>query len=201
MDLTHRQHWIFDMDGTLTVAIHDFDAIRAALGLQPGRPILEQLAAMPDSWSAPLLARLDEIELDLVEQAKPQNGAVELLEVLRARGGRLGILTRNSHNNALRTLEVCGLAGFFEADHVLGRESCEIKPSADGIRLLLSAWRAKPGQTVMVGDYLFDLVAGREAGTATVYLDPTGEFEYADRADVCIDDLNRLTAMLDGKGG
>ena len=28
MNLADRRYWIFDMDGTLTVAIHDFDAIR-----------------------------------------------------------------------------------------------------------------------------------------------------------------------------
>ena len=43
--LTRRPCWIFDLDGTLTVAAHDFDAIRAELGLPQGRPILEALLA------------------------------------------------------------------------------------------------------------------------------------------------------------
>ncbi|MEY4949417.1 MAG: hypothetical protein RL698_1628, partial [Pseudomonadota bacterium] len=41
------RHWIFDLDGTLTVAMHDFDAIRTALDLPTGRPILEALAELP----------------------------------------------------------------------------------------------------------------------------------------------------------
>ena len=36
--------WIFDLDGTLTLPAHDFDRIRAELGLRPVWPILEQLA-------------------------------------------------------------------------------------------------------------------------------------------------------------
>lgn len=200
MDLKRRNYWIFDMDGTLTVAIHDFDAIRDALGLPQGRPILEQLTELPESEAQRLLDRLDTIEHDLTARATAQNGARELLESLEREGRRLGILTRNSHKNALKTLANCGLAEFFEPESVLGRESCAVKPSADGVRKLLAKWNALPQEAVMVGDYLFDLIAGREAGTATVYLDPTGRFEYVDRADVCVDNLCRLLELVsDGK--
>jgi phosphoglycolate phosphatase-like HAD superfamily hydrolase len=194
--ITDRQHWIFDMDGTLTVAVHDFNAIRDELGLPQGRPILEQLEEMPPERAEPLRHRLDEIEKDLVVRARPSAGAVQLLTVLDNRGAKMGVLTRNSHENALATLSVCGLADFFDPGCVLGRESCEVKPSADGIRKLLSTWRTSPGEAVMVGDYLFDLVAGREAGAATVYVDPTARFEYGERADVCVRDLTALAGML-----
>ncbi len=196
MDLYRRRYWIFDMDGTLTVAIHDFDAMRDALGLPQGRPILEQLAELPESKAAGLRRRLDEIERGLVERTRPQNGARELLTALHCNGRRLGILTRNSHDNALETLANCGLDQFFDPGCVLGRESCKVKPSADGIRKLLADWDAPPQKAVMVGDYLFDLIAGREAGTATVYLDPSGDFQFADRADVCVKDLNELLARV-----
>jgi phosphoglycolate phosphatase-like HAD superfamily hydrolase len=184
------------MDGTLTVAVHDFDSIRDALGLPQGRPILEQLEEMSESKAAGLLRQLDEIERGLVERAKPQYGARDLLTVLHGNGTRLGILTRNSHDNALDTLANCGLDEFFDPRCVLGRESCKVKPSADGIRKLLADWDAPPQKAVMVGDYLFDLIAGREAGTATVYLDPSGEFQYADRADVCVKNLSDLLARV-----
>jgi phosphoglycolate phosphatase-like HAD superfamily hydrolase len=48
----------------------------------------------------------------------------------------------------------------------------------------------------MVGDYLFDLEAGRRAGSATVYLDPTGEFPWQDLADLPIKTLAEITAIL-----
>lgn len=186
------------MDGTLTVAIHDFDAIRDALGLPQGRPILEQLAELPEEQAGPLRERLDEIERDLAGRTQAQAGARELLAALRNGGARMGILTRNSHVNALATLSNCGLVEFFDPAFVLGRESCEVKPSADGIRMLLAAWDASPDDAVMVGDYLFDLIAGREAGTATVYVDPNGKFEYRARADVCVGDLEELARILTG---
>jgi phosphoglycolate phosphatase-like HAD superfamily hydrolase len=49
----------------------------------------------------------------------------------------------------------------------------------------------------MVGDYQFDLLAGRAAGTATVYVDPSGEFPFARHADVSVRSLALLAARLE----
>ena len=196
MDLGARRHWIFDMDGTLTVAVHDFDAIRAELGLEPKKPILEQLALLPESQARKLFARLDALELELALQARAAEGAVHLLESLVTRGAALGILTRNTRLNALETLRVAGLARFFAADCVLGREAAAPKPDPQGIRRLLARWNAAPDSAVMVGDYRFDLLAGRAAGTATVYVDPDGAFPFAEHADVSVDSLAALARLL-----
>lgn len=197
IDLRVRTCWVFDMDGTLTVAIHDFAAIKSELGLVPGRPILEQLAELPAAQAQAKYQRLDEIESELARRASPQPGARELLSVLRGRRAALGVVTRNSHANALATLSTCGLSEFFQPVFVVGRESCAVKPSADGVQLLLSLWQADAEKAVMVGDYLFDLVAGREAGAATVYVDSSGRFPYVDSADVCVRDLRELLSILE----
>jgi len=194
VDLHNRRYWIFDLDGTLTVAVHDFAAIRRELDLPPGKPILEALATMPAHHAAPRHVRLDEIEAELVGRASVAPGIDEALATLRARGAQLGILTRNSKENALETLRVCGLAGFFESRFIMGRDCCTLKPSGDGIRRLLDAWGAAPHEAVMVGDYLFDLLAGRDAGTATVYVDPTATFEYAEHADACVNRFDEIVS-------
>ena len=196
VDLSKRAHWIFDLDGTLTVAIHDFDAIRHELGLPAGRPILEELARRPESEARDLFERLDRLELGLARQASAASGALTLLETLRARRARLGILTRNSHANALETLRVCGLARFFDANRVVGREAAAPKPDPGGIQHLLRGWRAAPIDAVMVGDYRYDLQAGRAAGTATVYVDVRGEFPFAEHADVSVQSLADLAERL-----
>jgi HAD superfamily hydrolase (TIGR01509 family) len=196
MDLAKRAHWIFDMDGTLTVAAHDFDAIRAELGLPAGRPILEALGALPPAESEPLWRRLDALELDLARRARPAPGAGELLETLRGRGARLGILTRNGFENSRVTLESAGLAAFFAADDLVAREHAAPKPRPDGIHRLLLRWQAQPGDAVIVGDYRFDLMAGRAAGVATVYVDLDGSREFAEHADLRVNGLAELVARL-----
>jgi HAD superfamily hydrolase (TIGR01509 family) len=191
-----RDCWIFDMDGTLTVSIHDFDGIKRILGLPLERPILEALNELPTAQAAQLHHQLDALELDIAHQATAQVGARELLTKLRSRGARIGILTRNSKPNAQATLAACGLAEFFPTEVILSRHCCSPKPSPDGIWQLLSGWKASPDRSVMVGDYLFDLEAGRRAGSATVYLDPTGEFPWQDLADLPITTSAKITVML-----
>lgn len=192
MSLLAHRHWIFDMDGTLTLAVHDFDAIRAELGLPEGRPILEALAERRDGERAALTRRLDAIEERLAREARPQPGAEALLRALADRSAQLGILTRNSRENALLTLETAGLAAYFLPEDVLGRDEAAPKPSPDGVLQLLARWRAEAGAAVMVGDYRYDLLCGRAAGTKTVYLDPSGRFDFSELADLRIRRLDEL---------
>jgi len=181
-----RHHWIFDLDGTLTVAMHDFDAIRATLGLPVGRPILEEIASRPAEEAAALQQHLDLIEADLISAATAAAGARDLLDRLRGSGYRVGILTRNNVANALGTLDAAGLGGIFGPDDVVGRDDATPKPAPDGILTLLNRWDADPQDSVIVGDYLFDLQAGRAAAVGTVYVDVAGEFPWADQADLVV---------------
>jgi len=79
---------------------------------------------------------------------------------------------------------------------VLGREAAAPKPDPAGIRRLLAHWRAGPHQAVMVGDYRYDLLAGRAAGIATVYVDLTRGFQFREHADVAVHSLAALTELL-----
>ena len=46
MTLRSAKHWVFDMDGTLTLAVHDFEAIKRALDIPLEDDILGHLAAL-----------------------------------------------------------------------------------------------------------------------------------------------------------
>jgi HAD superfamily hydrolase (TIGR01509 family) len=191
--LLSRRHWIFDLDGTLTVAAHDFDAMRRALDLPMGVGLLEALDALPPHEAAPRHAKLRAWEEQVASQTLPEPDARPLLEALAARGARLGIVTRNESDIAWATLDRAGFSEFFAPEHVLGRDRAAAKPDPDGIRRLLRAWGAPPDDAVMVGDYRYDLVAGRNAGVATVLVDRRGRgadwSEWADRTVARLDDL------------
>jgi len=168
MSLSEVRHWVFDMDGTLTVAVHDFAAIREALAIPPQDDILTHLAGLPADEAAAKHAWLLEHERDLALGSRPAPGAVELVRELAGRGYRLGILTRNARELAHITLQAIGLADCFAQEDVLGRDEAPPKPHPGGLLKLAEAWSVAPGEMVMVGDYRFDLDCGRAAGTRTV---------------------------------
>ncbi|WP_020191020.1 HAD family hydrolase [Pseudomonas putida] len=168
MSLGEVRNWVFDMDGTLTVAVHDFAAIRVALDIPAEHDILTHLAALPAEEAAAKHAWLLEHERDLATASTAATGAVELVHELAGRGCRLGILTRNARELAHVTLEAIGLADCFPVEHILGRDEAAPKPSPDGLLKIASAWGVTPSELVMVGDYRFDLDCGRAAGARTV---------------------------------
>jgi HAD superfamily hydrolase (TIGR01509 family) len=191
-----RLHWIFDLDGTLTLPVHDFAFIRRELGVPDGNDILVYLASLSADTVAPLHARLDEIEHELAERATAAPGAHELVERLSRSGVRLGILTRNSREIAMTTLAAIGCREYFRDEEIIGRGEALPKPDPDGILKLAERWGTSPQRSVMVGDYLFDLQAGRAAGAATVHVArPDGQV-WPDCTDLAVASLAELAGHL-----
>ncbi|KAF0217355.1 MAG: HAD family [Geobacteraceae bacterium] len=89
-----------------------------------------------------------------------------------------------------------GLKGYFTSDAILGRGEAAPKPHPEGIEKLLVAWRSAPDETVMVGDYLFDLQVGRAAGTATIHVDRNGAFRWPELADLAVATLDELAEEI-----
>ena len=187
---------IFDLDGTLTEPLLDFDAIRAELDLPPG-PILEQLAHA----DAATRARADEIlrrhEREAIARATLADGCVELLAHLNARGIPVAILTRNVREVVDTFTSMFGFS--FAAAYT--REDGPHKPSPAGVHHLCDVMGAAPADTLVVGDYKFDILAGRAAGCRTVLVtsthNPTPE-ELPDGGppDVVVASLRELMRLV-----
>jgi HAD superfamily hydrolase (TIGR01509 family) len=161
---------IFDLDGTLTEPLLDFDAIRKEIGLAPGLAVLEQL----DAGGAAVRARGEAIlrrhELDAIRRATLSDGCVELLARLAALDVPAAILTRNTREVVDTFAARFALA--FAASFT--REDGPPKPSPHGARLLCQAMGVDPAATLAVGDYKYDVIAGRDAGCRTVLVDRDG---------------------------
>jgi HAD superfamily hydrolase (TIGR01549 family) len=166
--LSAARHWVFDMDGTLTLAVHDFEAIKRALDIPLEHDILHHLAALPADEAAAKHAWLLEHERELALNARPAAGAIDLVRALQSRDCRLGILTRNAHELALLTLQAIGLGDCFATVDILGRDEAPPKPHPGGLLQLAERWQVAPAELVMVGDYRFDLECARAAGACGV---------------------------------
>ncbi|WP_213875413.1 HAD family hydrolase [Pseudomonas sp. dw_358] len=195
MSVGNLRHWVFDMDGTLTVAVHDFVAIRRALDIPPEDDILTHLAALPAEQGQAKHAWLLEHERELAVASQAAPGAVELVRELAARGYRLGILTRNARELAHITLQAIGIADCFDEADVLGRDDALPKPDPQGLLSLSKAWGVAPAQMVMVGDYRFDLECARAAGAHSVLVN-LPENPWPELADWHAADCNVLAQMI-----
>jgi HAD superfamily hydrolase (TIGR01509 family) len=196
--LANRSCWVFDLDGTLTLPVHDFAYIRRELAIPDGADILGHLKTLPPEHAAVHHRRLDDIERHLAGHAVAAPGVLQLLDLLAGVGVRLGLLTRNSREIALLTLETIGASRYFDVHHVLGRDEAPPKPDPAGILHLLDLWGVEAECAVMVGDYLFDLLAGRAAGAVTVHVGRPDGQRWPEESDIAVDDLGELVKLLGG---
>jgi len=184
---------IFDLDGTLTKPVLDFDAIRAEIGGIEG-PILEALADLLPEARARAELIVARHEREAVDAAELYEGAVEVVEECRRRGHATAVLTRNSRANLDRILTRFGMV----MDTVRTREDGAIKPSAEPVLSICREVDADPAASWMVGDYLFDILSGRAARTRTVLMIGDGEKpEFADQAEFVITSLPELLTIFD----
>lgn len=195
MQLKQRTHWIFDLDGTLTLPVHDFDHIRQELGIAPEQDILKVLAQLEGDEKRTMTERLDKLEHYYAALAKPADGVLALLDSLLGRGIDFGILTRNTKEIALKSLEAIGAHQYFHPDTILGRDEAEPKPNPQGINILINQWDAEAESTVMVGDFHFDLSAGKAAGVTTVHVDASDR-HWPEITDYRVKSLDELRGLL-----
>ena len=161
---------IFDMDGTLTEPVLDFDAIRAEIGMPDGVPILEHLTAVGEAERARAEAIMLRHEREAIARATLADGCADLLGRLRGMEIPMSILTRNVRE----VVETFARMFAFEFHAVYTREDGPPKPSPHGARLLCEAMGVDPAATLAVGDYKYDVIAGRDAGCRTVLVDRDG---------------------------
>lgn len=192
VDVVKRGYWIFDLDGTLTIPAHDFAAIKRELGFPLDCDILAHLASLPPEQARVKRLRLEQIEDEIARRARLAHGADDLLKTLSEQGASMGILTRNSKDNALITLGAIGLLDYFDHTCVLGREETLPKPDPQGVHFLLNHWGAEPDNAVMVGDYLYDMLTARAAGVGSVHIDTGGDFAWPEHTDLGVTSLASL---------
>ena len=156
--------------------------------------ILEAIAAAPPGRAQWLSEQVAAWELELARVSRPAPGAHGLLEYLRSRGTQLGVVTRNRRDIARLTLDVIGLEQFFRPENILGRDEAPPKPSPQGIQYLMSNWQADGG--VMVGDYRYDLEAGRAAGCFTIHVARSEQSAWQQWTDLHVVSLEILLARL-----
>ena len=158
------------MDGTLTIPQHDFDEVCNRLEIPAGSQILEHIESLPVEERVEAKKILQEWELEIARQTVVADDAAHFLHFLQERGAKMAILTRNVEELAYITLQESGLLPYFPTQFIIARDTCTPKPSPVGIFKICQMWGIDPKNAVMVGDYLYDIQAGFEAGSQTILI-------------------------------
>jgi HAD superfamily hydrolase (TIGR01509 family) len=186
---------IFDLDGTITQPWFDFDLIREEMGLpRDSGPILEQMGKLPAEQRRRLDDILTRYELRAIDESTLNDGARETLEELGRRGVRIGILTRNRRENAMAVANKHKL----RFDAVVGREDGPVKPDAFGVLHLCQAFKVGPHETLVVGDYLYDLLCAKAAGATAVLFDTQSRAaQIGQHADFTIHNFAEIMKIIE----
>lgn len=171
---------IFDLDATLvdsqSVAIESFKDAYVACRLEGSPPaeafmalsgtpleevctILRLPVSFPDEFRAASRRRQDQLTLF--------SGISGLLQSLYASGIPLGIITGKDRTRTFETLEALRIASYFRCV-VTPDDPPTPKPSPAGVWWICETVECNPSESVVVGDSILDVRAGRAAGAISV---------------------------------
>ncbi|HVA00153.1 MAG TPA: HAD-IA family hydrolase [Terriglobia bacterium] len=216
--LDQMQLLIFDLDGTLVDSETDLAlSVNATLQKMGQKPLsTERIASYVGRGVAVLVSRalgpgaapeeveqgtelfLEHYRQHMLDHTIPYPGVREALENLRSR--KMAVLTNKPVKFSQMMLAGLGLAEYFS--HIYGGNSFENKkPDPVGIFQLMSDTQVPASQTLMIGDSISDVLAGRNAGVWTCGVSYGFGAPTLEEAppDLMIGDLRELPTLLNGK--
>jgi pyrophosphatase PpaX len=105
--------------------------------------------------------------LDFEQNISLFPGTLEMLDRLREKGMRLGIVTSKGRGGTERTVKVAGLDRYMEVI-VTAQDVSIHKPFPEPVLEALRLLGALPQQAIYVGDSFLDVEAGKKAGVTTL---------------------------------
>jgi len=216
----HIRAVIFDFDGTLAILNIDFGLMRERVvqwmqtfGIGGERvkeryllELIDEVHRLLDEEKSPSEADrfynrahqiLREIEFSAAAEGRMIPGAQETLVSIRQSGTKVGIVTRNCEEAVRRVFPDIDLF----CDAFISRDSIKrVKPHPDHLAAVLKVLQVQAEETVMVGDHVLDILAGKGVGMRTIGV-LTGyikreDFEKAG-ADIILNNVLELRQMLE----
>ena len=157
---------LFDMDGTLTEPTFDFPGLRKQLGLPAGAPILEGIEALEPGPRERATLVMAEYEDEMAATASLAEGCEQLLHYLMGRKVPLAVITRNRRASVATFLKRHPLP----IEVWITREDAPHKPDPASLLQACQRLGVAASGAWMIGDGLYDVEAGINAGMATIWL-------------------------------
>lgn len=182
---------IFDLDNTLVNSDLDFARIKAEIGTD--QPILEYRSSVSDVEKQRIDKILERHEDAAAAGCTLRDGANELIEFLKAQEIRTALLTRNSR----RSVEIVIKRHCLVFDCIISREDAVPKPSPEPVLLICRTLGVSPAETVVVGDFLYDIQSGDAAGCTTILIEGPSRTKFVAEPDFEADSLREVRIIIE----
>lgn len=183
---------IFDMDGTLTESNLNFAQIKAEARVPADAYLLEYVRESAPGRQAEIMAVIERHEIQEARSCALKPDTLSVLRTLKAYGLTLAILTRNCRKCSEIVVERFGLP----IDAIFAREDAPPKPDAASVLCVCEHCGVSPARTLVIGDYLFDIQAGKGAGALAALLHNPKVRGLPCPADFVLEELSDLLRLL-----
>lgn len=163
---------VFDMDGTLTQPGQlDLVRLRERVGVPADQaivPFLKEKYKGDDEGLSKVMAIVEEEEVRAFSPPQLREGLKECVELLVARGVRVGIFTRNCQACVTALVRHAQLPEDAFSPVITRDSPIPGKPDAAPVLHCCEAWGLEVGSVLVVGDQIDDVLSGKSAGCRTV---------------------------------
>jgi HAD superfamily hydrolase (TIGR01509 family) len=152
--------------------------------------LLEDAITLPPLARASLARDLEAVEMRGARDATPIPGIFEVLDLVRAAGTPWAIVSRNCR------------ASIFEAARTIGIElpavvrsrddGTSVKPDPAALRETCEALGVRTSQSLLVGDYIYDMMGARRAGMRGVLVRDRAEPDWMPWIECCFRSMAEL---------
>lgn len=187
--MKHTKGFIFDLDGTLVTSSLDFLAIKAEIGCPVDVDALLYIAQLPTEQQRQ--ETMDIIHFHEMRDAQSCDwipGARAFVAECEARSLPMAIVTRNSQRSSKVKIEKNNIP----IELLLTREDSKPKPDPTALLDIARGFKLPADQMMMVGDYRYDLEAGRNAGMPSCLVNFNAEPDYVHLADYRFSDFRQF---------
>ena len=170
---------VFDLDGTLVTSTLDFALIREQLGCPRGLDVLTFVDRLCEAERLEAEAIIHRHEVEDAEQSEWLPGAQAFVQRCRELEIPLAILTRNSGFSSRIKIA----KNQIPIPYLITRDNSKPKPDPSALHEIAQRFSLPSEEVLMVGDYKYDLEAGRNASMPTCLVHYDGEPDYLHLAD------------------
>ncbi|KGK42225.1 hypothetical protein LH51_08910 [Nitrincola sp. A-D6] len=170
---------MFDLDGTLVTSSLDFVAIKQEICCPANADVLSFLQSLPDEQQHAALDVIHRHELLDAQTSDWMPGARAFVDRCIEDAIPMAIVTRNSLQSSRVKIE----RNAIPIDRLITRENSKPKPDPSALLHIASEFGLPTHAILMVGDYRYDLEAGRNAKMPSCLIHYTTLPDYSHLAD------------------